>query len=408
MRYNMLAIAVAASLGLAGLVATNPAHAAGQSAAVTDAQLQQLQAQVAALQAQLDALQDRTDAQSNINTATAQDVEEAQATKAKVDKLEKLVNDTKIGGKMYFDVTHISETSNGVDTNKTGTGIDVKRFYLSVDHQFDETWSANLTTDFQYNSALDSAADIYVKKAYVEGKFSDAFKVRAGSADLPWVPFAEGFYGFRYVENVLIDRLKFGTSADWGVHASGDLGDAKLFNYAVSVINGAGYKTHTRSKGVDVEGRLAFTPLPGLAVAVGGYSGKLGKETQNTNALHTANRTDFLVAYSNDRFGIGGEYFRAKDWNNVLSPLSDTASGYSLWGNVGLGKSAVLFARYDQADLSKDLDPSLTDKYFNVGVQFEVRKGFKLAAVYKNDKRDNDTNVDLKTDEVGVWGEVKF
>lgn len=407
MRYNMLAIAVAASLGLAGLVAAKPAHAAGQGATVSEAQLQALQAQIAALQEQLNALQERTDAQSDINTSTAQNAEEAQATKAKVDKLEKLVNDTKISGKMYFDATHINESNNGVDTDKTGTGFDVKRFYLTVDHQFDETWSANLTTDFQYKSG-DNAANVYVKKAYVEGKFSDAFKVRVGSADMPWVGFAEGFYGFRYVENVLVDRLKFGTSADWGVHASGDLGEAKMFNYAVSVINGAGYKTHTRSKGVDVEGRLAFTPVDGLAIAVGAYSGKLGKETENINAQHTANRTDFLVAYTNDAFGIGGEYFRAKDWNSVLSPLSDTASGYSLWGNVGLGKSAVLFARYDQADMSKDLDPSLTDKYFNVGVQFLVRKGFKLAAVYKNDKRENDTNVDLNSDEVGLWGEVKF
>lgn len=407
MRYNMLAIAVAASLGLAGLVATNPAHAAGQSATVTDAQLQELKAQIAALQSQIDALQERTDAQSDINTATAQNAEDVQATKDKVSKLEKLVNDTGIGGKMYFDVTHINDSKNGVDTDKTGTGFDVKRFYLSVTHKFDDVWSANLTTDFQYSSAI-GATELFVKKAYVEGKFSDAFKLRVGSADLPWVPFAEGQYGFRYVENEVVDRLKFGTSADWGVHASGDLGSSKIANYAVSVVNGGGYKNHTRSKGVDVEGRLAFMPVDGLAVAVGGYSGHLGKETENIDALHTAKRADVLVAYSNDRFRIGGEYFRASDWSSVLSPLSDTASGYSLWGNVGLGKTATLFARYDQADLSKDLDPSLTDKYFNLGVEFLVRKGFKLAAVYKSDKRKNDTNIDLKTDEVGLWGEVAF
>ena len=31
----------------------------------------------------------------------------------------------------------------------------------------------------------------------------------------------EGVYGYRYVENTLVDRIKFGNSADWGVHVLG-------------------------------------------------------------------------------------------------------------------------------------------------------------------------------------------
>ena len=408
MRYSMLATAMAGTLGLGGLAFAAPAMAAEQAPAVSAEELQQLRAQIAALQAQVDKLTERTDAQSDINVANAQASEATKATQDKVDALAKTVNDTQLSGKMFFDLTNIDQTSNGDKTAASGTGFDVKRFYIGVNHKFDETWSANLTTDFQYSSALDSAADIFVKKAYIQGKFSDALVVRSGSADLPWIPFAESFYGYRYVENMLIDRLKFGTSADWGLHAGGDLA-GKRVNYAVSLVDGGGYKNPTRTSRMDVEARVGFMPVEGMVVAVGGYSGTLGKDTQSVDALHTAKRADVLVAYAKNAFRVGGEYFRANNWTTVLSPLADKADGYSFWGSWGFGESGITaFARYDKADLSKDLDPSLTDTYYNFGVEFPVRKGVKVAAVYKKDKKEDDTTVDVKTQELGVWGEVAF
>lgn len=408
MRYNLLTVAMATGLGLSGLMFASPSHAADQDAGVNAAQLQDMKAQIAALQAQLDALQQRTDAQSDINVANADTAEAAKATQDKIDKLAKVVNDTQLSGKMFFDMTNIDQTAGGVKTNASGTGFDVKRFYLGVTHKFDDTWSVNLTTDFQYVPSLDSAADIFVKKAYIQGKFNDAFVARAGSADMPWIPFAEGYYGFRYVEQTLTDRLKFGNSADWGLHAGGDLADKKL-NYAVSVVNGGGFKNPSRSNRQDVEGRVAFVPVEGMVIAVGGYSGTLGKETQSVNALHTAKRGDVMVAYAKDAFRVGGEYFQVTNWNNVLSAAADKAGGYSLWGSWGFGKSGIAaFARYDQVDLSKDLDPSLKNTYYNFGVEFPLRKGVKLAAVYKNDRRKNDTTVDLKSQEFGMWGEIAF
>lgn len=408
MRYNMLAVAVAASLGFAGLVATNPAHAAGQSASISDAQLQQLQAQIAALQAQLNELQERTDAQSDINTATAKNAEDVQATKDQVGKLEKLVNDTKISGRMYYDLTNIDDTSHGAKTDKSGFAFDIKRFYLGVDHKFDDVWSMNLTTDFQYSSTI-GATEIYIKKAYLQAKFSDAFVVRAGATDLPWVPFAEGAYGYRYVENTLIDRLKYGTSSDWGLHVGGKVAGGSL-EYAAAALNGNGYKNPSRSGSVDFEGRVSYNPTDSIVLGVGAYSGTLGKEKQNVNAEHTANRVDLMAAYASGNTRLGVEYFQARNWNNVLTLNSDKASGYSVWGSVGLTDSGItVFGRYDQADLSKTLDPSLQDTYYNVGVEFPIIKGVKLATVYKHTERDNDSkSVDVQTDEFGVWGEFRF
>jgi len=410
MRSHLLAAAVVASLGLVSA----DAFAAPASSGVSQAQLQQLQAQIAALQAQVQqlqndsqALQAQSDAQSEVNITQAQALEGAQKTQTSVDKLAKLVNDNKIGGRMFFDLTNIDKTSNGKDTAASGTGLDVKRFYLTVDHKFNDIWSANLTTDFQYSSAIGNT-ELFVKKAYVQGSFDPAFNLRVGAADMPWIPYVEKFYGMRYVENTLTDRLKYGNSSDWGLHGFGNLGNN--FNYAVSVVSGAGYKNPTRSKGMDVEGRVAYTPNENFVVAVGGYSGKLGKETDIQSAENTYTRANAMVAYADSNFRVGGEYFQAKNLNNVLTVATDKTSGWSVWGSVRVTDGGInVFGRYDDTDVSKTLDPTLSDKYWNVGVEFPVMKNLKLSTVYKythlanaSDKKND------KTKEFGVWGDLSF
>lgn len=410
MRSHLLAAAVVASLGLVSA----DAFAAPASSGVSQAQLQQLQAQIAALQAQVQqlqndsqALQAQSDAQSEVNITQAQALEGAQKTQTSVDKLAKLVNDNKIGGRMFFDLTNIDKTSNGKDTAASGTGLDVKRFYLTVDHKFNDIWSANLTTDFQYSSAIGNT-ELFVKKAYVQGSFDPAFNLRVGAADMPWIPYVEKFYGMRYVENTLTDRLKYGNSSDWGLHGFGNLGNN--FNYAVSVVSGAGYKNPTRSKGMDVEGRVAYTPNENFVVAVGGYSGKLGKETDIQSAENTYTRANAMVAYADSNFRVGGEYFQAKNLNNVLTVATDKTSGWSVWGSVRVTDGGInVFGRYDDTDVRKTLDPTLSDKYWNVGVEFPVMKNLKLSTVYKythlanaSDKKND------KTKEFGVWGDLSF
>jgi hypothetical protein len=294
-----------------------------------------------------------------------------------------------------------------------------------VNHDFADIWSANVTTDFQYSSSNATATQVYIKKAYLQLKPSDAFYLRAGSSDLPWVPMDEDLYGYRYIENVLIDRLKFGTSADWGVHIGGKLADGK-FNYAVSVINGNGYKNPTRSKSMDVEARIGFVPVKGLTLAVGGYTGKLGKDvetgTSTSATQHTASRVTAMVAYKADNFRIGGEYFTADNWNNVTTAATDKADGISVWGGFDFTKQVAAFARFDTAKTSKDLNSDLKDTYFNVGVAYKPRKNVDVAFVVKNEKAENGsiktslgtgtltggTAGDGKITEVGVWAQVAF
>jgi hypothetical protein len=375
--------------------------------AARDHEIAELKSAMASLESKVDELESRTDAQSDVNVQTAKTVETLQTSATKTDKLEKLVNDTTVGGRVFVDISDIEQKKNGVKTANSGDGLDVKRGYLTVAHQFNDIWSASLTTDFNFAS-LDGETQLFIKNLYLQGKFSDAFVFRAGAIPLPWIPYVESFQGYRYVDKMVEDRLGFGNTADWGLSASGKLGDG-MVDYAAAVINGGGYKNPTRTKSMDVEGRIGFSPIENTVIAVGGYSGDLGKETETFSTPNTATRGDAMIAYAKGNNRVGAEYFTASNWTpGLVIPLTkDKADGYSFWASYGFTDVLSVFGRYDHVSPSKDIDPSLRDKYYNLGLQWDVRKGVKVAAVYKNDDLKDKSN-DQKTREFGVFGDVSF
>lgn len=332
---------------------------------------------------------------------------DAAAEKKKVAAAAVTESKTIVSGKLYIDVTNLdAENSSGTKLASSGTGLDVKRFYLGATHIFDKVWSCNINTDSTYNAST-GQTNLFIKTAYVQAKIDPALIVQAGSANQPWIPFDEDTYGFRYVENTLIDRLHFGNSADWGVHV---LGSSGIVSYSVAAVNGGGYKNPTRSKGMDLEGRVSITPVEGLTLAVGGYNGKLGKDVYGSPATHTASRWDVLAAYANKQFRIGAEYFNETDWGFTASSQEDKADGYSIFGNAVISGPFSVFARYDESKNSKTLHPNLKEQYYNGGFQYHVMTGIDLALVWKHDHIDNPTSATAlaKSDEVGLFSQIAF
>lgn len=381
MHIRLLAVAIATGLSL-------PCAAMAQSATDEARQLAELKAQLAALQSQVQALE-------------ARDAKAAAKPAPEVEK--KSLPDTRISGTFFTDLTSLRQTSNGRRSGTSGAGFDVKRFYLSVDHAFNDVWSANLTTDFNY-VANDGQTQVFVKKAYAQAAFSKLATLRIGSANMAWIPTVEDWYGYRFVENTVVDRMKLGNSADWGLHLLGDQGG---FGYQVSVVNGRGYKNPSRSDQFDVEARIGVQPVPGLMLAAGAYSGKLGNEDSVAPALHRANRQDAMVAWNRAGLRLGGEWFRATNWGRIATPATDRASGWSLWGSYDFGPAAV-FARHDRVDPSRQLDPALEDSYSNIGVAFPITKGLRIALAYKDQRRRNHADIDVHGREIGAWGELKW
>jgi hypothetical protein len=367
--------------------------------------------------------------------------------------------DTKITGTLYFDATSINQQTispAGVatKTKPSGVGFDVRRVLVGVDHTFNKVWSATFQLDLQAgntvysNNANLAGANVYVKNAFVQGKVNDAFAVRLGVVPTPWYGFVEGIEGHRYVQETLTDRVKVGSSADYGVQVLGTLGNPKGFNvtYQANIEDGGGYKNPTRTNSVDIEGRVAAN-YKGFVAAIGGYSGKLAADAQTGNvytngltAPRTATREDALIAYSNARFRVGAQWFWAKNFSQALvlggpAPLAlggatqDVITGWSLFSTVNVTPKWSVFGRYDRVQPSQYISPNRRDDYFNLGLTYSPVKIVDLSLVYKRDVLNNNTvnfpgqlgfintqngNIGANGaakgtfDEVGLFGQVKF
>jgi len=431
-------------------------------------QLKKLQADIAALQAKIADISARQEAQADAQIETAKAVNATQVASAKptdelakkLDALSKLVDNTHVGGTMFFDVSNQDHKERAGVSDRVkkdghgsvnGTGFDVKRFYLTLDHKFNDIWSANLTTDFNYIGSIPTSSGtasfgstvLFVKKAYVQAKVADLFTVRAGAADMPWIPFVEKWYGYRFVENTITDRSfeggrsggtataggvgAFGNSSDWGIHALGATSGDNAINYQVSLVNGRGYRNLSRSKSVDTEARFGYSPIEQMVLAIGGYSGKRGNDVEAGAPTRTATRGDALVAWREKTWGAGVEYFHSENWDDILkyagsgpglnaaaNSTKDKADGYSVWTDWHFYNQFAVFARYDRLDYKYDnlsgLEERLKDRYYNAGVSYDVLKNLKLALVYKHNKLDGPvaTPYSYKTNEVGFWGMLTF
>jgi hypothetical protein len=336
-------------------------------------------------------------------------------------------DNTSISGRMYWDLSTITNKNNGVANTSDGTHFDIKRFYIGVDHKFDDVWSANVTTDFTYDSTV-GATQVFIKKAYLQGKFDDALTVRVGSADMAWIPFAESVYGYRYIENTLIDRVKYGNSADWGVHLFGAVGSDIKLEYQFSAVNGAGYKKPgmglgtNRSEGMDYEGRVDVR-WEDFVAGVGGYSGKLGNDHGPGTTFHTAQRFDALIGYVGNGIHAGVEYFSDTNFDTVTNTKADSGEGWSGFAAYQFLPEWAIFGRYDSVKPTKGIlfQPHFTNDYENVGIEWTPTKIVSFSLVYKHDGgHDGDfadsngtiggtsTSTSGAYNEIGVFGQVQW
>jgi hypothetical protein len=320
-------------------------------------------------------------------------------------------DNTKVGVTVFDNLSYVNQTpttvskTNGTpDVKANGYGDDIKRAYLSIDHTFNSVYSANLTIDFAPNGIILNGGAFgtgtlqgseAIKYAYVQGNYSPMFVVQLGAAKTPWIPFVEDIYGYRFIDKVMIDQNKYGNSSDWGANVHGDLGNG-LFDYSVSLVDGAGYKNPVRSDSMDVEGRANFN-WHGFVFALGGYSGDLSNNPTlpTTNPatppvfFQTANRWDALLAYTDPRIRAGVEYFEANNWKVTTKITPDKSEGWSVFGSYMFIPQWSVFGRYDWLEPSESLDAPERYEYADIGINFEPVKNLELALVYKHEDIQN-------------------
>lgn len=309
--------------------------------------------------------------------------------------------DTKLSTQIFVNASQLDRV--GVDSADEGLAIDLKRTFVTLDHRFNDRWSAQITTDVQWNRNSDPT-DVWVRHAYLQRSFGKGNWLRLGNAPTPWIAQESAREGFRYVDPGLIARAKMGAPADYGVHAQYSSGPLV---YAASVVTGGGFQKPRLGNRADVEARVGWTPVKGVELAAGGYRGTRAQDAGSKPHEHTTQRWNAMASWVGARGRAGAQYFRAEDWTRITKPGSDDQRGWSAWSSYQFTPQYGVFARYDETRMSLDIDPITRERYHQLGVEWKPNKHLRLAAVGKRVEQATKLKA-MESNEAGVWAQIAF
>jgi len=307
-----------------------------------------------------------------------------------------------LGGKMFTDLT-VSDT----DGTKT-QGLNLTRFYLDAKYT-KNNWNARITTDINNETpqaSLKRQMNVFLKYAYLEGKFSDAVQLRVGLSHTPWIDYEQKLWKHRFVSKVTSDHYKFDDSADYGVGLKGKLADG-LVNYWVTLTNGGGYGKPNATGSMDYNTRLTIKPIKGLDISGQYRAGYRGKKTTTATPDPAAKESlmQVLASYGTKKWRVGGNYIKNNNSGNTSGKDYTAMAG---WGWVKLGSDFGLFGKLEQ---NKDSNQVSFDKkrHYVAGVDFFVQKGLTITAAYDDEKTTALTGgTDSNTKKYGLYSQFKF
>lgn len=315
------------------------------------------------------------------------------------------VGETRLSGTLFLDSTWLRKKSSGMPGN-SDINVDLKRFFFDIDHRFSEIWSAQITTDIQW--MRHDYPDPWLRHAYVQGNFSQAFIMQLGAAPTPWRVYVNKWSGYRYVERDLTTRARIGSGSDWGGHISGSFDTAGHIRYAAAVMTGASYQKLRVGDIPDVSVRISWEPNENSTISLGSYRGRFAQDYGIREALHTAQSWSLMAAWADERWRFGGQYFYARNLYRILQPDSDRSYGWSSWASMQLTPAVAILARHDKLKPSTWLNPYQQDRYSHIGLEWKINSSLRMAAIWKHGRIRN-TNQQWQTnDEAGVWARIHF
>lgn len=312
--------------------------------------------------------------------------------------------DFSFSGKMFADISQITQHDELAKTRSTATDADLKRLYLDANYVIDPAWSVDVTADVNWLRGKRDP-DVWLKHAYVQRKFAKS-TWRVGVDDMPLLALTSKWYGYRYIDSLGASMQKLDTVADWGVHVNGLL--APRLDYAVAVVSGGSYKYPTHGQRADVEAVMTWHTSKHTMLALGGYDGQLAASDDRRPVYHTARRVDVMAAYADDTWRLGVRRTYGSNWASVYSMDSDRASVWSAWASVRFAPQWSVFARFDRSRPSTLAHPSRNATFADGGIEWQPVKRLRLALALKRTAslvNDQETKV---SNEAGIWTQLVF
>jgi len=315
-----------------------------------------------------------------------------------------------LSGKAFLGFTSNEATDAAGGTTKT-IGGNVDRFYMQMKYKKGD-WTARITTDVNNETpvGLKRNMNVFLKYAYLEGKFSDAVQLRIGLSHTPWIDYEQKLWGHRYVAKVTSDHYKFDNSADYGLGLKGKVAGG-MVNYWVTATNGGGYGKPNQTGDLDLDTRITVKPIKELDVSLQYRSGYRGKKVAGgTNGTVMTGKskealTQLMVSYGTKSFRVGANTLSVKNVKNDPT-IKNTAS--ALWATGKFTKQFGAFAKLEQWKQTETPAAGTNKKdHTVVGIDFFAQKGVTLTAAYDSEKHTVGTTSTKKT-EIGLYTLVKF
>ncbi len=304
----------------------------------------------------------------------------------------------KLSGKAFLGFT---QNDDGAGAKTIGGNLD--RFYMQAEY-YTGIWKARFTTDIHHESTLGKEQNVYLKYAFLEGKFSEAATLRLGLSHTPWIDYEQHLWKHRFVAKVTSDHFKLDSSADNGIGLKGKLADG-MVNYWVTATSGNGYGVAKKTGALDFNSRISITPMKGVDVSLQYRSGYKGNKTDSTvTVADKETLTQLMASYGTHDYRVG---FNTIKVSNYKTTTGEDMSANAVWGWGKFGDNMGAFARVEQLKWTGTVTNGDKKDHSVFGIDYYATKGVTLSFAYDQEKHTVGATSTTKK-EMGLFTQLKF
>jgi len=322
---------------------------------------------------------------------------------------------------------------NGVDEGNAYNEFALKRGYVNIKKDINDTFSGRITTDITVDREGDGEGDVEIRLKYLYLKYQLPSRgifykpyFEFGLVHRPWLDFEQHINTYRVQGTMFLERNQVISSGDYGIFLMTLFGDEMSREYrqrvnnsfagtygsfAIGIFNGGGYHALEKNENKSIESRLTIRPVhkivPGLQFT---YHGALGKG--NIPEAPDWQYNSLYCSYEHEHLICTGEYYRGKG-NYKGTAIQDTVSytavpqrGYSFFSEWKFFHNKIsLVGRYD-VFTRKFATGAVTTRRAIAGVAFHFIRNCKILVDYDFVRVSGQSNKAEQVFEVAV--ELKY
>ena len=396
MKKQSLAAAVALSVGLMGVEAT-----AAPSMEEMWEIIQQQQAEIERLKSQQSSTESKLEETDFKVEATAEAMEQGIASTAS----DRWASKTQLGGYAELHYNNLNNQSDASGAKDDVDEIDLHRFVLFVNHQFNEKTRFYSELEVEHSLAGDGKpGEVELEQAFIEHDYAENHRLKAGVFLVPVGILNEThepdtFYGTE--RNSVEKNIIPTTWWEAGLGSSGEL--APGLSYDVAISSGLGLDTDEykirdgRQKVAEAmadafayTGRIKYTAIPGLELAA---TVQYQEDMYQNNFVSASGSTEDVDAllyemhavYQKGGFGLRALY-ASWDIDSLINEVEDGAdeqTGWYIEPSYRINENWGVFARFSEWDNTAGSSIDTEYQQTDIGINYWLAPTVVLKADYQ-------------------------